>query len=245
MPPEIFDFGVNKNTRYQFPDHNKATPDGLLAVGGDLSRECLLAAYSNGIFPWYSEGQPILWWCPDPRPVFFPGKLKISRSLRKTLKQSHFIITIDKCFEEVIKECAKPRRNQKETWITQDMHDAYCDLHNIGYAHSVEVWGGDLLVGGLYGVALGRVFFGESMFFKETNASKIALIGLDWLLQKLNFSLIDCQIVSPHVMSLGAENISRSDFISQIKKSIAVSSFTDYWTLNVMAKDLLCTTKEN
>ena len=239
MRSQVFGFSNDKQTRYQFPDQNNATPDGLLAVGGNLSQECVLTAYSNGIFPWYSQDQPIMWWCPDPRPVLFPGSLKISRSLRKKIKHSNFTITMDRCFKEVVKECAKPRHKGSGTWITQDMHNAYCDLYRIGYGHSVEVWTEDLLVGGLYGIALGKIFFGESMFFKESDASKIALIGLDWLLQKLEFSLIDCQIVSPHLLSLGAKNISRNNFLSEIKKNIAVSTFSDKWNLNAMAKDLL------
>ena len=175
--------------KYMFPRSENATPEGLLAVGGDLNRKRLLTAYSQGIFPWYSEGGPILWWSPDPRTVLFPGRVKISRSLRKTLRHSNLLITIDTAFRRVVDECARPRVDQDQTWITKDMYSAYCDLHAHGFAHSVEVWRTNTLVGGLYGVALGKIFFGESMFSSITNASKLCLIYLISILIKQNFLL--------------------------------------------------------
>jgi len=224
--------------KYMFPRSENATPEGLLAVGGDLSKERLLTAYSQGIFPWYSEGSPILWWSPDPRTVLFPGRVKISRSLRKTLRSGNLLITIDTSFRRVIEECAKPRLDQDQTWITKDMCSAYCDLHAHGFAHSVEVWRNHTLVGGLYGVALGKIFFGESMFFNETNASKVALAGLDWKLQKMQFRLIDCQISSRHLLSLGAENIRRNNFLFELKTGLGDTHSMDDWQLAIPAKIL-------
>ena len=224
---------------YQFPRSEDATPEGLLAVGGDLSRERLLAAYSQGIFPWYSEGGPILWWSPDPRAVLIPGRVKISRSLRKTLKHNSLSITIDTAFRRVIEECARARVGRDQTWITKDMCSAYHDLHAHGFAHSVEVWHNDSLVGGLYGVALGKIFFGESMFFNETNASKVALLGLDWKLQNMDFRLIDCQISSRHLISLGAENIKRNDFLRELTIGLENTGSMDDWQLDIPARILV------
>jgi len=213
-----------------FPDARLALrePDGLLAVGGDLSGERILSAYRNGIFPWYSGEQPILWWSPDPRTVLFPSHLKISRSLRKTLRKQGFSVTLDLAFEPVIKGCAEQRADQPGTWITHDMARAYGKLHQQGYAHSVECWQDETLVGGLYGIAIGRVFFGESMFSKVSDASKVALCHLVRQLQAWEFGLIDCQVYSDHLASLGAEEIPRDRFIERIKQLCKAPGQTEW-----------------
>jgi leucyl/phenylalanyl-tRNA--protein transferase len=202
-----------------FPDPESAErdPDGLLAVGGDLSPARLLNAYRQGIFPWYSEDQPILWWSPDPRMVLFPERLHLSRSLRKSLRQAGFQLSYDQAFIQVIDACAAPRKNDTGTWITTEMRTAYIQMHHLGHAHSVEVWHQGRLVGGIYGIALGKVFFGESMFHRATNASKTALAGLVYQLRQWDFGLIDCQVHTDHLASLGAERIPRTDFIHQLK----------------------------
>ena len=220
---------------YVFPSLEEFTPEGLVAVGGDLSRGRLLTAYRQGIFPWYNEGQPILWWSPDPRTVLYTGKVKISRSLRKTLRHGGLLITMDSAFEDVISACAAPRSNESETWITDEMFLAYCDLYKHGDAHSIEVWRNNTLVGGLYGVALGDVFFGESMFSQENNASKVALVGLDWQLQQMHFRLIDCQIRSKHLLSLGAETINRSQFLAELENGLRQQEKPGRWQLNISA----------
>jgi len=220
---------MTTNLDYAFPPIDEATEEGLLAIGGDLSRERLLSAYRQGIFPWYSEGQPILWWSPQPRTVLIPGKLKISRSLKKTLRNSGFRITMDEAFTEVIEACSRRSDDNEAIWITDDMRMAYCDLFQCGNAHSIEVWSEKELVGGLYGVALGRVFFGESMFSHQRDASKVALVGLDWQMQRKNFSLVDCQLPSKHLFSLGAENISRNYFIQILKDNIGVNAADNSW----------------
>jgi leucyl/phenylalanyl-tRNA--protein transferase len=225
----------NWNNKYAFPSLEKATPEGLVAVGGDLSRGRLLTAYRQGIFPWYSEGQPILWWSPNPRTVLFTGKVRVSRSLRKTLRNGDLTITMDSAFEDVISACAAPRANESETWITDDMCFAYCDLYKQGDAHSVEVWHNNTLVGGLYGVALGDVFFGESMFSQENNASKVALVGLDWQLQQKNFRLIDCQVPSKHLFSLGAESIDRRQFLAELGNGLQQGRRLERWPLEISA----------
>jgi leucyl/phenylalanyl-tRNA--protein transferase len=191
-----------------------ARPNGLLAAGGDLSPERLLAAYRRGIFPWYEQGQPILWWCPDPRAVLRPRELKISRSLRRSIIKGGFEVTIDTAFDRVVRACAAPRRYASATWITPDMSDAYGLLHRLGWAHSFETWGAGQLVGGVYGVAIGRVFFGESMFSRVTDASKVGLAAMVEHLQTRSFELIDCQVPSQHLRSLGATNMSRADFVA-------------------------------
>ena len=198
-----------------FPPTSEALeyPNGLLAIGGDLSPGRLIDAYRRGIFPWYEEPQPVLWWTPDPRSVLFPDQLHISRSLRKTLRRDCFQLAVDQHFEQVMRNCAQLRGDGLGTWIGDDMLAAYCDLHHIGLAHSVEVLDNDgKLVGGLYGVAQGRAYFGESMFSEETDASKVALVALVNILQRGGFELIDCQVESEHLNSLGAKLISRVDF---------------------------------
>ena len=188
-------------------------PNGLLAVGGDLSPARLLNAYRQGIFPWYSDGQPILWWSPAPRAVLFPEQLKIRRSLRKRLRNGGFQLSLDSAFGEVIKACSAARQHQDGTWITAEMKQAYMHLHRLGFAHSVEVWLDGKLVGGLYGVSMGKVFFGESMFSKERDASKVALVYLVRQLLAWEFALIDCQVGSAHLASLGACEIPRERFL--------------------------------
>ncbi len=198
-----------------FPDPIYALeePNGLLAVGGDLTPARLLNAYRQGIFPWYSDGQPILWWSPDPRAVLVPEQFKISRSLRKRLRQRPFHITLDSAFTDVIEACSDPRKDHTGTWITEEMKQAYILLHRIGFAHSVECWEDDTLVGGLYGVSMGKVFFGESMFSRRTDASKIGFAHLVEQLKAWGFGLIDCQVHSGHLASLGAEDIPRESFL--------------------------------
>lgn len=203
------------NPAQAFPPLYKALrePDGLLAVGGCLSTERLINAYRHGIFPWYNAGEPILWWSPDPRLVLFPDKLVVSRSLRKTLRKGVFVVTFDKAFSEVMIACAEPRKGSVGTWISSDIYQAYVELHQQGFAHSVEVWFNDELVGGLYGVALGQVFFGESMFHTKTDASKVAFVSLVEQLKIWQYQLIDCQIHTNHLASLGAEDIDRRAFV--------------------------------
>jgi leucyl/phenylalanyl-tRNA--protein transferase len=212
-----------------FPPAEEAEEGGLLAVGGDLSPERLLAAYREGIFPWYSEGEPILWWSPDPRFVIFVEELHVSKSMRQFLKKEIVQITFDSAFKEVIFSCGKPRPEQNGTWITAEMQDAYVNLYNLGFAHSVEVWKDKTLVGGLYGVSLGRLFFGESMFSEMPNASKAALIKLNFFLRKRGFSLIDCQIGSNHLGNLGARFIPRKEFSCILKDSLQYDTIRGNW----------------
>jgi len=214
-----------------FPDVELALtdPDGLLAIGGDLSVERLLAAYRQGIFPWYSEQQPVLWWSPNPRSVLFPEELKISRSLRKTLRKNRFQVTFDQAFADVITRCAAPRKDGLGTWITGEMQQAYRHLHAAGFAHSVEAWYQDQLVGGLYGVAMGKVFFGESMFANMTDASKVAFVVLTGHLQQWQFGLIDCQVETEHLNSLGARNIPRRQFIDYLDEYCDQPGMAGHW----------------
>jgi leucyl/phenylalanyl-tRNA---protein transferase len=203
-----------------FPDV-QLTEDGLLAVGGDLSLERLLLAYKSGIFPWYNKDEPILWWSPDPRFILFPNDLKVSKSMKLLLKRQVFRVTENQCFEEVMRVCGEmPREGQDGTWINEDMVRAYVELHKNGYAHSVEVWEDDKLVGGLYGVLLGKVFFGESMFYRVSNASKYGFIVFVEKLKSIGVELIDCQVPTPHLASLGAKNIKREEFIALLRKLV-------------------------
>jgi leucyl/phenylalanyl-tRNA--protein transferase len=201
-------------------DSALAEPDGLLCAGGDLAPSRLLAAYRHGIFPWFSDGQPILWWSPDPRTVLYPSELKVSRSLGKTLRNRGFVVTLDRAFDAVMQHCADPALRPAGTWISPPMQSAYRQLHQLGHAHSFETWDGDRLVGGLYGVALGRVFFGESMFSVERDASKVALHALARLLHAHGGRLIDCQIASAHLESLGARSIPRGEFVDELAAAI-------------------------
>lgn len=214
-------------------------PDGLLAVGGDLSVKRLLSAYANGIFPWYSENQPILWWSPDPRLVLYPANLNISKSLSKLLRRNKFTIRFDTVFNNVVHACAGPRRDTEGTWIGNEIQQAYIKLHEAGYAHSIEVWQNDKLVGGLYGVALGKVFFGESMFSLVPNASKIALTYLCAHLVKWQYCLIDCQVESPHLLSMGAVSISRAEFMQQLTHARDLSSKINKWSVDDDISDRL------
>ena len=206
-----------EDNNYEFPPVEQAftEPDGLLAAGGSLSPQILLKAYRHGIFPWYSQGQPVLWWSPDPRCVLFPEKLKISRSLRKTLNKNLFVIKQDTAFRDVMLNCAKPRKDEAGTWITRDMLQAYSHMHELGYAHSIECWQDNVLVGGLYGMSLGEIFFGESMFSKVPDASKVAL---EYLCNTTKPKLIDVQVYSKHMECLGAKMIPRTEFIKYLDR---------------------------
>ena len=200
-------------------------PPGLLAAGGDLSPARLINAYRHGIFPWYSDEEPILWWSPAPRCVLYPEHVHVSRRLRRRYNQGDFRLTTDRAFTQVIEACAGARSDGGGTWITQEMLDAYIHLHEIGVAHSVEVWLGDDLAGGVYGLALGRVFFGESMFSKVTDASKIALVALCRQLTRWEFTLVDCQVSNPHLLSMGAKDVSRAEFEQHLVHTIV----SDHW----------------
>lgn len=210
-----------------FPSPNLALkePNGLLAFGGDLSPERLLLAYEQGIFPWFNEDEPPLWWSPAPRMVLYPADIKISRSLNKRLKREEFQVSFDTCFAKVINQCAISRQATTGTWISADIQTAYNQLHQQGYAHSVEVWQDKQLVGGLYGLALGGIFFGESMFSQVSDASKIALVKLSQHLQQQGFSLIDCQVYSDHLASLGAAEISRELFLQTLAEATAANIY--------------------
>lgn len=214
-----------------FPPASRALrePNGLLAAGGSLTVSRLLDAYRQGIFPWYGEGEPVLWWTPDPRMVLVPDRLIVSRSLRKRLKRRDYEVRTDTCFGDVMRACAEPRRGQGGTWITQEMIGAYVALHQTGYAHSVETWLDGRLSGGLYGIALGRVFFGESMFARETDASKIAFVHLARQLERWSFGMIDCQMSTPHLASLGAAEIPRAEFMRALQELVNYPSRTGTW----------------
>lgn len=204
-------------------------PNGLLAAGGELNIAWLELAYSQGIFPWFESGQPILWWSPDPRMVLYPEELYTSRSLRKLLRKEPFQVTFDTCFSEVIEACSESRAGMAGTWITDSMKSAYIALHDAGTAHSVEVWSNRRLVGGLYGVAKGKVFFGESMFSRQDNASKVAFVYLVEQLKRWGFQLIDCQVSSEHLISLGASEISRKKFSQHLKSWVTAENTCEQW----------------
>jgi leucyl/phenylalanyl-tRNA--protein transferase len=215
-----------------FPPPDYADPSGLLAVGGDLSSERLLEAYRLGIFPWYSDDQPILWWSPDPRLTLDIADFKISRSLGKTLRRGQFKVTFDRAFEEVIQACASvPREAQNGTWITQEMQEAYINLHGLGYAHSVESWLGDKLVGGLYGVSLGKAFFGESMFHLQADASKVALASLVENLKRWEFQFIDAQMTTEHMLRLGAKELPRRVFLKRLQSALRHPTKRGRWRI--------------
>ena len=224
-----------------FPHPELANEDGILAVGGDLSVERLLLAYRMGIFPWFNPGDPIMWWSPDPRFVLFPDELKISKSMRPYFNQKKFTVTLDEHFDQVIRSCQEVWRKGQYggTWITEGMIEAYSRLHYMGYAHSVEVWEKDELVGGLYGIALGKIFFGESMFTKVSNASKFGFITLVKKLQEWGFWLIDCQQKTLHLQSLGARGISRTKFLNYLGKNTKEQDWVGSW------KNLLDNSKKN
>lgn len=216
-----------------FPDPGQAEPDGLLAVGGDLRPERLLAAYSQGIFPWYGEGLPILWHSPHPRTVLPLASLHVSKSLAKVLRRGRYRVRLDGDFAGVIERCARaPRRGQDGTWITADMRRAYCELHELGYAHCAEAWWQGRLVGGLYGVSLGNAFFGESMFSERPDASKVALVALARQLSAWGFDWIDCQVHTPHLARLGAEPWSRPRFLEALRRALAHETRVGRWQLD-------------
>lgn len=220
-------YALGDDLTFPPPQHAE---DGLLAVGGDLSVERLVSAYCAGIFPWYSDDDPILWWSPDPRMVLIPGEEHISRSLARTIRRGSFRLTLDTAFPEVIAECARvPRGDQDGTWITDEMQAAYIALHDTGYAHSVECWQEDTLVGGLYGVSLGGCFFGESMFSLRTDASKVAFVTLAQLVSTWGFTMIDCQVENPHLYRMGAREIARSEFLMLLAQGLQQETRQGRW----------------
>ena len=213
-----------------FPPPSWASSEGLIAVGGDLRPERLVLAYGSGIFPWPHEGLPLLWFCPDPRMVLRPAELHVSRSLRKLMRRQQLRVTLDREFERVIRSCARiPRSHEQGTWITRDIIEAYVKLHDLGLAHSVEVWQDERLVGGLYGVSLGAAFFGESMFARESNASKVGFVTLVQQLQRWHFQLIDCQMYTPHLETLGATQWPRDDFIDALEVALQAPTRRGAW----------------
>ena len=223
-----------------FPPADRANADGLLAFGGDLSSQRLIVAYTNGIFPWYNEDEPILWWSLDPRLIIRPGEMKVSHSLKHTLKSGKFAVKIDTNFRQVMLHCAEtPREGQDGTWIQDEMVDAYCQLHELGLAHSFETYEDDELVGGLYGIAIGKAFFGESMFHIVTDASKVAFYHLHQFLLKNNFQLIDCQQETGHLKSLGAYPIPRSEYLEELKKLTTEPTIVGNWGKNDCEEMLL------
>jgi len=221
--------------RCEFPSPSGALrdPNGLLALGGDLSTERLVAAYASGVFPWFDDDRgPILWWSPDPRAVLLPGDLHISRSLQRRIRTGGFAVTLDRAFQNVMAGCAAPRARASGTWITGRMQRAYQRLHRAGYAHSIEVWREDTLIGGLYGVSLGRMFFGESMFSVEPDASKVALAALIWQIEEWGFMLLDCQVMNPHLRSLGAREIPRTEFLERLAESNRYPTRRGIWQMD-------------
>jgi len=217
------------NEQIIFPPVNLAERSGILAVGGDLSSERLIEAYSHGIFPWYSDGDPIIWWSPDPRFVLFPAETYISKTMRQVLRRKIFEISFDTDFRSVMHGCQGPRKREKGTWITEEMMEAYVRLHESGIAHSVEVWQNGELAGGLYGLSLGRCFFGESMFTRATNASKAAFITLSMRLRELGFVIIDCQVYTSHLESLGARHIPRDEYIAILGEGLKYETIQGSW----------------
>jgi leucyl/phenylalanyl-tRNA--protein transferase len=216
-----------------FPDHTYADENGILALGGDLSPKRLILAYRNGIFPWFNEEDPIIWWSPDPRFVLYPKDLKVSKSMRKVLQKEEFQFTFDTDFGAVVQNCQEVKRNkQNGTWITNDMHEAYVKMHELGFAHSVEVWQNGELVGGLYGVSFGKCFFGESMFAKVSNASKAGFITFVQNLANLGFDLIDCQTETAHLASLGAGFVSRNEFLKYLGSNNKEETWVGKWSFD-------------
>ena len=223
---------LHENTPFPPVEQALRQPNGLLAAGADLSPTRLLEAYRRGIFPWFSADDPILWWSPDPRMVLFPGEFRISRSLRKTLLRGQYQMRCDTAFEQVMRACSQPREGQNGTWIQEEMIEAYVRLHKAGYAHSIETWMDGELVGGLYGVGIGRMFYGESMFSNKTDASKIALAYLTAQLKRWNFGMIDCQMNTAHLASLGAREITRREFLIRLQELIHYPNMTSPWFLD-------------
>lgn len=217
----------------QFPSPDTASEDGLVAVGGEITVKRVLSAYRQGIFPWYSDDQPVLWWSPEPRAILYPEAIKISRSLAKVLRSGHFHVTADRAFEQVIRGCASPRSDGGGTWITDDMMKTYIRLHQLGYGHSIEVWDNDVLVGGLYGLALGSAFFGESMFSNETNASKVALVELAAYARRNGIDFIDCQLPTAHLTSMGAVDISREEYLAILEQALQHADHSERWQIRL------------
>ena len=221
----IFDLdGTPPDIGFPDPGLAESEPNGLLAVGGDLSETRVLNAYRRGIFPWYSAGQPILWWSPAPRMVLYPGALHVSRSLRRSLRRRAYQVSVNQSFEAVIRACAAPRGSQSGTWLVTAMIESYLSLHRAGHAHSIEVWHGNDLVGGLYGIQLGQMFFGESMFSRATDASKTALVLLDEIAATQPLRLIDCQVYTDHLASLGARELGRDQFRREMASAVAADA---------------------
>ena len=223
---------LHENTPFPPVEQALRQPNGLLAAGADLSPTRLLEAYRRGIFPWFSADDPILWWSPDPRMVLFPVEFRISRSLRKTLLRGQYQMRCDTAFEQVMRACSQPREGQNGTWIQEEMIEAYVRLHKAGYAHSIETWMDGELVGGLYGVGIGRMFYGESMFSNKTDTSKIALAYLTAQLKRWNFGMIDCQMNTAHLASLGAREITRREFLIRLQELIHYPNMTSPWFLD-------------
>jgi leucyl/phenylalanyl-tRNA--protein transferase len=240
-PRQSAPYWLDPSVRTAFPDVSEALtePNGLLAIGGDLSVERLLAAYRHGIFPWYSHGQPILWWSPNPRAILQLSALKVSRSLRKSLRRTDYQVRFDTAFDDVVRACAKPRKDGLGTWITDEMRNAYLRLHKQGYAHSIETWHDGQLVGGLYGIGLGKLFFGESMFSRRTDASKIAFVYLVRQLAKWEYALIDCQVYSEHLGTLGAELIPRERFVEYLNNYCDKPGKTGNWQCDLTLEEIL------
>lgn len=221
---------IDETEFFQFPSVEAASPEGIVAMEGNLSPGMLLSAYKQGIFPWYSEGDPILWWSPDPRMVLFPEKIHISKSMQRSFKRGRFFFSMDNQFREVVNSCGGiPRKHEDGTWITKEMKDAYTHLHEMGWGHSVEVWEDNELVGGLYGLSIGSVFFGESMFSKKNNASKAAFIILAQTLGGLGFTMIDCQLYTPHLESLGAVKIDRKKYLELLNIGLEAETRRGNW----------------
>jgi leucyl/phenylalanyl-tRNA--protein transferase len=224
-----------RNPRQPFPPASQAMrdPNGLLAIGGDLSATRLLSAYAQGIFPWYNPDEPILWWCPDPRAVLFPAEFHVSRSLARRLRRHDYAVTLNRAFPAVLEACSAPRARGRGTWLGPEMKHAYQDLHERGHAQSIEVWQGRELAGGLYGVSLGRAFYGESMFSRIDDGSKIALHYLCRQLRAWDFELMDCQISSPHLATLGAVEIPREQFLGRLRAAVAQPAPTGRWRFDI------------
>ena len=222
--------GTMPDMRFPDPAHAERDPDGLLAVGGDLSPQRLINAYSQGIFPWYSEHQPLLWWSPDPRTLIFPEHLHVSRSLRRQMRQGGFTLRMDAAFEDVLIGCAAPRRDQDGTWLLPEMREAYLQLHELGIAHSIELWQGKRLVGGMYGLSLGAAFFGESMFSLTASASKIVMVHLCEQLSAHRFHFLDCQVFNPHLGRMGAVQLPRREYLERLRCALLDEVDNGIWS---------------